>query len=100
MAHAALSSDAEAVELVRRNGRMDPRKNPDMILGPVSSVHRGRWSESTQLCSVGERLLVHHTARRREFLGGLVGVEFRNGRTFELTLFRGSSFQVRLQLGN
>jgi hypothetical protein len=100
MAHAALNSDAEAMELVRRNGRMDPRTNPNMILGPVNSVHRGRWAESTQLCAVGERLLVHHTARRREFLGGLVGIEVRNGRSFELTLFRGSSFQVRLQLGN
>lgn len=94
------SSDAEAVALIAQDPKMDPRAHPDLVLGAVKSLHRGRWAESTQLCALGSRVLVHHRSRRRTFLGGLFSLEFRNGRIFELVILRGSPCQVKIEFGS
>jgi hypothetical protein len=100
--NAGTPSDPEALEIIRRQPELDPRKNPQLVTGPASSRHsvlkRG-WSERTQLCAIGERVFVKEISLNRYFLWKLIELKRGQGRNLTMILFPDKDYQISIRFG-
>ncbi len=91
-------SDPEALEVIAKYPSMDPRRRPQIILGPVQSRHsvKDKTYSHLRLCAVGERVFVQDDSRHRSYFGGILRVEWVGGRKISFSLFR----EITLTLGS